>query len=117
VQWATDPVWRRLRASERKQLIEADATFLRRQLTQENIRLLLLNGTGVVMEYKNRLRGVFTESLITARLKLFTGRDSQRPRVLGWNINLQSSHGVSKTDIDKIGAAVKEAARDVITVP
>jgi hypothetical protein len=47
VQWATDPTWRSLRpASLRKKLIADDARFLQQQLRNENIQLLLVNGTG-----------------------------------------------------------------------
>lgn len=44
VQWATDPVWSRLSRSDQIRLIDADLPFLKLQLSQEKLRLLLLNG-------------------------------------------------------------------------
>jgi hypothetical protein len=111
VQWATNPVWGMLSLSCQAGLLEADLPFLRRQLSQEKIRFLLLNGKGVVLAYRKHLHGKLTESPIPggARLKLYVGRDTQGLRVIGWNINLQSNFGVSNHEIDVIGKAVKTA--------
>jgi hypothetical protein len=116
VQWATDPVWRHLAVSDRNQLIKADAAFLRRQLFQEKFQVLLLNGMGVVVEYKKWLGGVLTESPFrTSRrlMKLFKGRAPNGLKVIGWNINVQATPGVSNQEIDEIGAAVKDAVREM----
>jgi hypothetical protein len=115
VQWATDPVWSRLPPSDQPRLIDADLPFLRRQLSQEKIRLLLLNGKGIVNGYQERLGGVLTESCLPGGrpLRLFTGWGARRLRVVGWNINLQASHGVSNQEIEVIGTAVKTAMREM----
>ena len=114
VQWATDPVWSKLPRSDQIKLIEADLPFLDHQLSQEKVRLLLLNGTGIRKAYEERLGGKLTESPFPGggRLKLFTGRDARGLKVVGWNINLQTSRGVWNREIEAIGAAVKLAARD-----
>lgn len=48
IQWATDPVFGKLPGPVRKKLIDADQEFLRQQLLAENVRLVLLNGAGVI---------------------------------------------------------------------
>jgi hypothetical protein len=113
VQWATDPVWGDLPEIEKTKLIDSDLPFLAQQLSQENFRLLLLNGTGIVKAYEKHLGGKLTESPFSdlGRLKLFTGSNARGLKVVGWNINLQTSYGVSNKEIDEIGAAVEAAER------
>jgi hypothetical protein len=114
VQWATNPVWRRLSRSDQTKLIDADLPFLNAQFSKEEFRLLLLNGTGIKEEYEERLGGRLTESplLRGGRLRLFVGHDPRGLKVVGWNINLQSTHGVTKEEIEAIGAAVEMAAQE-----
>jgi hypothetical protein len=94
----------------RERLIEADLPFLRRQLGQERIGLLLLNGSGIVRAYCDRLGGAVAEIPIEGHssIKLFVGQAVGGQRIVGWNINLQSSFGVRNAQIDAIGAAVRE---------
>jgi hypothetical protein len=114
VQWATDPTWGDLLDLDKIKLIEADLPFLDHQLTREKFRLLLLNGTGIVKAYEKHLGDELTESPLPGhgRLKLFTGSDLRGLKVVGWNINLQTSPGVSNKEIDVIGAAVRVAVRE-----
>jgi hypothetical protein len=114
VQWATDPVWGKLPEIKKTKLIDADLPFLSRQLSQEKFRLLLLNGTGIMEAYERHLDGQLTELPLSnpGRLKIFTGTGAQGLRVVGWNINLQSTPGVSNKEIDRIGDAVKAAVRE-----
>jgi hypothetical protein len=109
IQWATDPVWSKLPRDDQARLIKSDLPFLRRQLSQEKIRILLLNGRGIVRAYLKGFGGELDESTISGspRVRLFTGRDSRGIKVIGWNINLQSSFGVSNEEIERIGDAVK----------
>jgi len=111
VQWATDPTWGKLRGAQKKCLIEADHSFLREQLSHEHIRLLLLNGSGVVKAYSKGLGCELTEKFIPGRIgwKHFVGCTSQGVRVIGWNKNLQGSHGVSKDDIEMLVMSIKNA--------
>jgi hypothetical protein len=113
VQWATNPVWGDLEPAEKETLLKADIPFLRRQIAQEQIQLLLLNGAGVMRAYCE----YFGESLTSVpfptpgRLELYTGRTANRVRVVGWNINLQSSFGVSNEEIDAIGKKLPSILR------
>ncbi len=100
VQWATDPTWARLQPAVRQELLDADAEFLAQQLQNENIRLLLVNGSGTLRQllqvFKLDLKQVDT---IPARVpcRLFEGMLFERIRVIGWSTNLQSSFGVTST--------------------
>jgi hypothetical protein len=46
-------------------------------------------------------------------LKLFAGGGAEGLKVVGWNINLQTTRGVWNREIDQIGAAVKVAEREM----
>jgi hypothetical protein len=108
VQWATDPVWGKLSQTHQSALLRADVPFLNQQLSQGNITALLLNGKGIVSAYQDLLQGRLMELHIQEhpRLRLFSGRDARGFTVVGWNINLQSSFGVSNYEIEAIGSAV-----------
>lgn len=101
VQWATDPVWAKLEPkSVRQNLIEADAQFLSEQLSNENIQLLLLNGTGVISAVQSSFGVGFDEDepivgLHKDPVRIFTGKLFDHITVIGWSVNLQSSFGVS----------------------
>jgi hypothetical protein len=114
VQWATNPVWGKLAASIRNSLLDADVPFLKRQLEQENIRLLLLNGTSIVKAYEDRLDGKLEEIPLEhkGRVRFFTGLYADRICVAGWNINLQGAFGVTKEEINSIGEAVARIERE-----
>ena len=111
VQWTTSPTWGKLQRAHKRNLIEADLPFLRQQLSQEHIRLLLLNGSGIAKAYSKMLDCELTEKVIpgTIGLKLYLGRTLQGARVIGWNKNLQSSFGVSNDYIKAISIAIEEA--------
>ena len=100
VQWATDPTWGKLPQALRERLIDADAEFLMEQLSQENINLLLVNGSGVVRQLCRRLAVTLDEvdriqGLGQYPTRLLAGTTTSRVRVIGWSVNLQSSFGVS----------------------
>jgi hypothetical protein len=63
--------------------------------------------------YVERLRMPLTEvtALRTGRLRFFTGQGDRGLKVIAWNINLQSSFGVSGDEIRAVGAAVRALAR------
>jgi hypothetical protein len=108
VQWATDPVWSKLEAHEQESLLKADVPFLRQQLAQEGIQLLLLNGASIIRSF-NALGGSPLKEVQFAeggRIRIFTGWTVSKVRVIGWNLNLQSSFGVSNAEITLIGRAV-----------
>ena len=113
VQWATDPVWSGLELAEIENLLKADIPFLRQQLAQEGIGLLLLNGAGIVRAYQAHF-GVHLKKVKFAhggRVKMLCGHVNPKLTVIGWNINLQSSFGVSNAEITGIGQRINELAK------
>jgi hypothetical protein len=101
VQWATDPTWGGLKPSTlRKSLIAADAQFLLEQLSNENIKFLLVNGSGVISELERFFQFKLKEikpitGFSRTPARLFTGKILGRINVIGWSTNLQSSFGVT----------------------
>ncbi len=97
VQWATKPAWGSLNLPVKCRLLLADANFLREQLTNENIELLLVNG----IEAADILQGAFCTKLEELcpvevsgkRTKLFVGSILGRVRVIAWSAYIQ--RGVS----------------------
>ena len=100
VQWATDPTWNDLRPAKlKKRLIDADAGFLKAQLVNENITLLLVNGNGPAQQVRRKLGATlrdidYIDGLWRHRVRLCEGKVFGRVRVISWNPNLQSSRGV-----------------------
>jgi hypothetical protein len=113
VQSATDPVWGEVPRPYQDRLLDADLPFLRQQLAHEQFCTLLLNGAGIMKAYEERLRKPLTEAtaLRSGRVRFFTGRNERGLKVVGWNINLQSSFGVSGEEIQRIAAAARSASR------
>lgn len=118
VQWATDPIWGKLkRASLQKQLLEEDAHFLAEQLRNENLRLLLVNGMGVVNQLQMTIAGSLEEQepivgYASSNTRLFSGMLFDRVRVIAWSTNLQSSWGVTdelRSELPKCVAALAGA--------
>ena len=120
VQWATDPTWNNLRPAKlKRQLIDADANFLKAQLTNENITLLLVNGSGVADQLCKKLGASLREvdridGLWQHRVRLCEGKVFGRVRVISWNPNLQSSPGVSNELILEIAKRVADISRMAI---
>ena len=105
VQWATKPTWGGLCPSVRRCLLDDDAQFLREQLSNENIELLLVNGSGVACPLQEMFETEFKELCLDElglipgfgknRTRLFTGSVLSEVRVVAWNVNLQSPYGVT----------------------
>ena len=101
VQWATDPVWRRLNAQAIARLMSDDVAFLRRQLMTSPIELVLLNGRRVLDEFQLALniRLEVQAGLLmvgTTGTGVYTATLPSGARVIGWSVNLQSSYGITK---------------------
>jgi hypothetical protein len=116
VQWATDPVWGKLKHDEKESLICADLPFLKEQLSQNNsprIRLLLLNGAGIKDACCERLGCDLAEKTISCMIgwKLFVGRTPQGTKMIGWNKFLLAPPGVTNEEIKALGIAVEKEAR------
>lgn len=109
VQWATNSAWSKLSKSIQKNLILQDKNFLNKQLIHENIEILLLNGRSVINNFQNIFECHLNEDtkLEENQLnsKIYQGR-LLGIKVIGWSINLQSSHGVTNTFIEKIAETV-----------
>lgn len=112
VQWATDPTWSGLSESIRQRLIAEDAAFLQRQLSEEHIATLLLNGRGVlnayVGAYKLDMKPVRVIADRSVRCEILAGTGPRGLQVIGWSTNLQSSFGVTKELRRTLAKAVAE---------
>jgi hypothetical protein len=100
VQWATHPIWRQLSQLACGRLMADDVPFLRRQLSESPVELVLLNGRRVLEECQL----AFNVRLIPQSQPVSDGRISSSLylgtlasgiRVIGWSMNLQSSYGIS----------------------
>jgi hypothetical protein len=111
VQWATDPTWQKLQRHHKSSLIADDLAFLSQQLSDENIELLLLNGSGIAQAYSEGFGCVFSQRVFPGPqpVRLFVGTSLNRTKVIGWNKNLQSSFGVSNEYIRAVVVATAEA--------
>ena len=88
----------------RRCLLDDDCPVLREQLSNENIELLLVNGSGVACPFQEIFETEFKELCLDElglipgfgknRTRLFTGSLSE-VRVVAWNVNLQSPYGVT----------------------
>lgn len=92
VQWATSPVWRKIKSVDQKQLIQSDREFLREQLARENIKLVVMNGRSVMtqleragLEYTHRIPLVN----VTAKSEIVFGR-LDGTSYIGWSRNIPS---------------------------
>lgn len=113
VQWATDPAWGKLSKLHQSRLIAADVPFFRKQLSQEKINVLLLNGMGIVDAVQGELKLKLSEvpslskDRTKDRIRLYRGVGFRGLKIVGWNINLQTTPGVSNIEIKFIGDSVK----------
>jgi hypothetical protein len=115
VQWATKPLWKELEPSEREALLQADVPFLKSQLSRKHLEVVIINGAGVRKEYE-RFLGVRLADVNLRRqaalnlprgqyVKFFEGA-SQGQIVVGWNVNLQGTHGISDETVEAIGKKI-----------
>ena len=94
VQWATKPTWGKLGPVVQRRLLGSDAYFLREQLSNENIELLLVNGRSATdwlqVVCDTNLNPIYR---ITGYSKypayLFQGVVLDRVRVIAWSTYLQ----------------------------
>lgn len=112
-QWATDPTWSGLSSSVRARLLSDDAGFLRQQLEHEPIRLVLLNGRGVLNGFQSAFGLVLRPERTTVRdrtvtARLYTG-SLGKVQVIAWSTNLQGAHGITTRFKQKL-------ARRVLTI-
>ena len=111
VQTVTDPVWSRLTVADRAHYIEYESRFFLQQLANHNIEKVLLNGRGVVNAFVAQTGVLLQSSNCTSSwgrpFEFFMGTVSVAERkiqVRGWNLNIQSNHGVTTTLVQSIAA-------------
>ena len=93
VQWATKPTWGNLRPQEiRNRLISADADFVRQQLTNESVKLLLANGKSVIDQLRRRYgaRLMEVDGIRTYNTRFLVGTLFHNVCVVAWSTYLQS---------------------------
>ena len=116
VQWATKLTWSNLSPQEiRNQLISADAEFLRQQLTNESVQLLLVNGRGVIDQLRRRhdARLMEVDGIRNYNTRFFVGTIFDNVRVIAWSTYLQSSFGVTSEWRTAIAGRVAQLVRDL----
>ncbi len=119
VQWATNPTWSKLQPRElQNRLMDADAEFIRQQLSNDDIRLLLVNGRGVIDQLQRRLGATLDEVDTIVGLGrydtyLYCGTLFDRVSVIAWGTNLQSSFGVTSELRTAIANRSAQLVRDL----
>lgn len=97
VQWATQPTWGDLPSNIKDSLIKSDREFLRLQLFNEKIKIVVINGGSVIKQVQAMGIEIKEDSKIAlgnVNYKIFKGH-KDRVKYVGWSVNLQSSPGVS----------------------
>ena len=110
VQWATAPVWNKIpNRGVRRSLIERDREFLRQQLAQESIRLVLMNGRRVMREVEHlgvQLEPVPLSPTPGNRFEMMTGTLDGTVFV-GWNLTFPNG-GISHARREQIVQVVAD---------
>ena len=116
VQWATDPTWGGLTEGTRLELLRSDVPFLMEQLANENIRVILVNGSGVINQLQTHTDADLDEvdpivGFGHTKTRLFVGSILGRIKIVGWSTNIQSSFGVTRELRSEIARRVDLIAR------
>lgn len=93
VQWATDPTWGGLSDAIKRHHVSSDVPFLRSQLADSRLELLLLNGKAVMDAFSEFVKPL--GSIHMHGSTRFGTADLDDVRVIGWSTNIQSSYGVT----------------------
>jgi hypothetical protein len=111
VQWATKKKWSNLTSEEKKVLIADGRSFLEYQLESMSLHTILLNGRTVINSFQDwssvELEYFPFEIPKGKRAEIVTGMYKNRVRIIGWSVNIQSSHGVSSDDIGRLANKVQ----------
>jgi hypothetical protein len=112
VQWATDPVWGKIRElNTRERLLADDAEFLRQQLAWGKFKVLLVNGRDATKSL-TRLMGISLQMEgKLAKWSLSSGYLPTGTRVIAWSLNVQSSWGVTEAHCAELARRVRELSR------
>ncbi len=92
-------------------MIEDGRSFLEYQLDSDSLKTILLNGRTVIDSFKEWTDVELNKTQFEIRkgknIEIVTGMYKNRVRIIGWSVNIQSSFGVSKEDIDRLASKVK----------
>ena len=118
VQWATDPTWGGLSKDTILELLKSDVPFLLEQLATKHVRLLLLNGSGVIGQLQAHTDAVLDEvnpitGLGRSPTRLLVGSILGNIKVVGWSTNIQSSFGVTRELRTEVARRVNLIARTI----
>lgn len=133
VPYSTAVKWSSLSGRDRMQLLAASADILGLVLHDSRIRALILNGSTVVRYFQRTLGIELRARPMSAwdmprsdgsvvRGVAYTGcldaiggcRLPTRLIVLGYNHNIQSSYGVSRSLVERIGSWIKRRLEDIV---
>lgn len=110
-QTATKPVWSGLEKADRLHYIKAEGWFFIEQLATHHIDKILLNGRSVINAFVTQCSASLQSSIHTSscgrNFEFFSGSvqiGKRHIEVRGWNLNIQSSHGVTSAMTQSIGA-------------
>ncbi len=101
-QTATDPVWSHLSLTDQKHYIKEEGRFCLEQLSNHNIKKVLLNGRSVIREFQllSKVSLQLSEHISPCgkTFDFVSGTLTQGQSIVevrGWSFNIQSGHGVT----------------------
>ena len=113
IQWATKPTWTKLPSRAQSCLLDSDLPFLKEQLRNENIKLLLVNGRRVIKEFESafctKLRELRPVEAYGKTICLYDGFILDRVRVIAWSAFVQ--RGVTTEMMRLLAERVEKIAR------
>lgn len=115
VQWATDPIWKELHRDQQERLLEGDRDFLRRQLTHEGYKVVIVNGA-TAMRWAQAADIVAwreTDRLEASPAARFSVGHGEGALFLGWSCNLQSQPGALRHVMPLIDLVKKHAKNEL----
>jgi hypothetical protein len=107
VQWATDPIWSSLPEPTRRILLNEGVPHLRHLLTDNCIRIVLLNGRQVIEQARSsglvRLEPCGRISVNAHLTCLLYYGGWKMVQFVAWSANLQSSRGITRDFRSRLG--------------
>lgn len=131
VPFATAEKWSAMNMRQRTKLVELGIPSLVQAIRASSIRVLVLNGSTVVKEFGRLLDGESLEACAMPEWDLQGGRVSGQAYmgrisrlagislgkeilVLGYNHNIQSSFGVTREVVSRMGAWIANTSKEVL---
>lgn len=116
VQWATNPVWGRLRSEQRAILLDEGRPHLEQLLDLPNLQTVVMNGGGVIKEVRRAALVELGDTEVMpmghTTCRIVAGRRGDQQWV-GWTTNLQSSVGVPNSFREALPDAVTRALKSL----